>query len=110
WTKMMEVLERYGEVHASIFRYKARLSRDELSKSLVALGAGVGRRSVDLSKVLPGQRKLLVQTTEPVTFKLLYAKEEDELEIHMALKWTPIHSARPRGKIAQPPKQSRRTL
>jgi len=102
WTKMMEVLESYREVHESIFRYKDRLSRDELSKSLVALGAGVGRRSVDLSKVLPGQRKLLVQPTEPVTFKLLYAKEEDELEIHMELKWTPS----PRGR--RPPKRSSR--
>ena len=110
WTKMMEVLEIYREVHESIFRYKGRLSKDELSKSLVALGDGLGRRSVDISKVLPGQKKILVQPTEPVTFKLLYAKEEDELEIHMELKWTPIHSARPRGKIAQPPKQSRRTL
>src|SRR5207245_1953726 len=100
WTKMMEVLESYREVHTSIFRYKDRLSRDELSKSLVALGAGVGQRSVDLSKVLPGQKKLLVQPTEPVTFKLLYAKEEDELEIHMELTWTPSPRARP------PPKRS----
>jgi len=110
WTKMMEVLENYREVHESIFRYKSRLSKEDLSKSLVALGEGLGRRSVDFSKVLPGQKKTLVQPTEPVTFKLLYAKEEDELEIDMELKWTPIHSARPRGKIAQPPKRPRRTL
>src|SRR6184192_958455 len=108
WTKMMEVLESYREVHESIFRYKDRLSRDELSKSLVALGAGVGRRSVDLSKVLPGQRKLLVQPTEPVTFKLLYAKEEDELEIHMELKWTPSPRARPGGKSSPLAKRSGR--
>ena len=108
WTKMMEVLESYREVHTSIFRYKDRLSRDELSKSLVALGAGVGRRSVDLSKVLPGQRKLLVQPTEPVTFKLLYAKEEDELEIHMELKWTPSPRARRPPKRSSRPKRSKR--
>jgi len=108
WTKMMEVLESYREVHESIFRYKDRLSKEELSKSLVALGAGLGRRSVDLSKVLPGQKKLLIQPTEPVTFKLLYAKEEDELEIHMELKWTPSHLARPETKRSPRPKRSKR--
>ncbi len=106
WTKMMEVLEIYREVHESIFRYKGRLSKEELSKSLMAMGDGLGRRSVDISKVLPGQKKILVQPTEPVTFKLLYAKGEDELEIHMELKWTPIHPVRPRAK-PPPPKRSR---
>src|SRR5712692_9370034 len=107
WTKVMEVLETYREVHESIFRYKGRLSKEELSKALVALGDGLDRRSVDLSKVLPGQKKVLVQPTDPVTFKLLYAKEEDELEIHMELKWTPIHPVRPRAKPSPPPKRSR---
>jgi len=89
WTKMMEVLENYREVHESIFRYKNRLSKEELSGSLVALGEGLSKPSVDISKILPGQKKMLVYPTEPVTFKFLYAKEEDELEIHMELKWTP---------------------
>ena len=108
WTKMMEVLENYREVHESIFRYKDVLSKEELSKALVALGEGLGRRSVDISKILPGrQKKILVQPTEPVTFKLLYAKEEDELEIHMELKWTPGRSVR-RGAGPSPrPKHSR---
>jgi len=108
WTKMMEVLESYREVHESIFRYKDRLSKEELSKSLVALGAGLGPRSVDLSKVLPGLKKLLMPPTEPVTFKLLYAKEEDELEIHMELKWTPSHLARRETKRSPRPKRSKR--
>ncbi len=108
WTKMMEVLENYREVHESIFRYKDRLSKKNLSKSLVALGEGLGRRSVDISKVLPGQKKILVRPTEPVTFKLLYAKEEDELEIHMELKWTPIHPAPSGGKRSPRPNRSRR--
>src|SRR3989454_952370 len=95
WTKMMEVLENYREVHESIFRYKDRLSKEDLSKALVALGQGLGRRSVDLSKVLPGhQKKIVVQPTEPVTFKLLYAKEDDELEIHMEVKWPPTGLSR----------------
>jgi len=108
WTKMMEVLENYREVHESIFRYKERLSKEDLSKALVALGEGLGRRSVDLSKALPGHpKKILVQPTDPVTFKLLYAKEEDELEIHMELKWTPTRPARPGTKPAPRPKSPR---
>ena len=108
WTKMMEVLENYREVHESIFRYKDVLSKEELSKALVALGEGLGRRSVDISKILPGrQKKILVQPTEPVTFKLLYAKEEDELEIHMELKWTPGRSVRRGTGPSLRPKYSR---
>ena len=109
WTKMMEVLENYREVHESIFRYKSRLTKEELSRSLVALGEGLGARSVDISKVLPGQKKVLVQPTEPVTFKFLYAQEEDELEIHMELKWTPIAPAHPGSKRSPPLERSRRT-
>ncbi|TLZ46615.1 MAG: hypothetical protein E6K19_00755 [Methanobacteriota archaeon] len=110
WTKMMEVLENYREVHESIFRYKGRLGKDELSKFLVALGEGLARRSVDTSKILPGQKKILIQPTEPVTFKFLYAKEEDELEIHMELKWIPVHSASSGGRASRPPNRPRRTL
>ena len=107
WTKMMEVLETYREVHESIFRYQDRLSKQELSRVLVALGEGLGRRSVDVSKVLPGhQKKILVRPTDPVTFKLLYAKEDDDLEIHMELKWTPTHPARSAAKRSPRPKRS----
>src|SRR6058998_961560 len=108
WTKMMEVLENYREVHESIFRFKDRLTKEALSKALVALGQGLGRRSVDLSKVLPGhQKKIVVQPTEPVTFKLLYAKEDDELEIHMEVKWPPTGLPRSEAKPSPRPKRSR---
>jgi PadR family transcriptional regulator PadR len=106
WTKMMEVLETYREVHESIFRYKETLSKKELAKSLVALGKGFGERSLDISKVLPRQQKRIqIQPTDPVTFKLLYAKEEDELEIHIELKWTPTRAVRAEAK---PPSRPRR--
>src|SRR5437879_6872689 len=76
WTKMMEVLENYREVHESIFRCKDRLSKEDLSKALVAQGRGVGGRSVDLSKVLPGhQKKIVVQPTEPRSEERRVGKE-----------------------------------
>jgi len=106
WTKMMEVLENYREVHESIFRYKETLSKKELAKSLVALGNGIGGPSLDISKVLPGhQKRIHIQPTEPVTFKLLYAKEEDELEIHMELKWAPTPLGRPGVRPRPRPKR-----
>lgn len=108
WTKMMEVLENYREAHESIFRYRETLSKKELAKSLVALGKGFDGRVLDVSKILPGQQKRIqIRPTEPVTFKLLYAKEEDELEIHMELKWTPIPAARPGAKPSSRPKRSK---
>jgi PadR family transcriptional regulator, regulatory protein PadR len=107
WTKMMEVLETYREVHESIFRYKETLSKKELAKSLVALGKGFGERSLDISKVLPRQQKRIqIQPADPVTFKLLYAKEGDELEIHIELKWTPTRAVRAEAK---PPSRPRRS-
>src|SRR5438445_11327588 len=108
WTKMMEVLENCREVHESIFHYKGQLKKEDVSKSLLALGEGLSRRSVDLSEVVSGQKKVRVEPTEPVTFKLLYAKEEDELEIHMELKWTPIQPERRRLKPSSPPRRSSR--
>lgn len=103
WTKMIEVLETYREVHESIFRYKDRLRKEELSRSLVALGQGFRKSSIDISKILPAQRKMLVHPTEPVAFKFLYAKEEGDLEIHMELKWTPFRAPRSRAKaLARP--------
>jgi PadR family transcriptional regulator, regulatory protein PadR len=106
WTKMMEVLENYREVHESIVRYKDQLDKKELSEVLAALGRGLSHRSIDISKILPGQKRILVQPTDPVTFKFLYAKEEDELEIHMELKWTPARASRlaakPSGRARRP--------
>jgi PadR family transcriptional regulator, regulatory protein PadR len=108
WTKMMEVLENYREVHESIFRYKETLSKKELAKSLVEMGKGIGGPSLDISKVLPGrQKRIHIQPTEPVTFKLLYAKEEDELEIHMELKWAPTPLGRPGVRPRARPKRTK---
>jgi len=107
WTKMMEVLEHYREVHESIFRYETLTDKMEASKSLVALGRGLGKRLIDTSTVFPGQRRILVQPTEPVTFKFLYAKEDGDLELHMQLKWTATKSTRSATPTSTRPKRSR---
>ena len=94
WTKMMEVLENYREAHESIYRYKDRLKKDQLAKALVALGDGLRNRSIEISRILPSEKKVLMTPTEPIAFKFLYAKEEDKLEIHMELKWAPGDAGR----------------
>ena len=107
WTKMMEVLDHYREVHQSLFRYQNRLNKTDVSRALVALGEGFGRRSIDTSKVFPGEKRIVVQPTEPVTFKLLYAKEDDDLEFHMQLKWTPDTPSRSTAKASARSRRSR---
>jgi PadR family transcriptional regulator PadR len=106
WTKMMEVLDHYREVHESIFRYQSRLNKAEASRALIALGEGFGRRSIDTSKVFPGEKKVLVEPTDPVTLKLLYAKEDEDLEFHMQLKWTPTMLTRAAAKPSGRAKRS----
>ena len=78
-----------------LLRVMRRRRAQKFVARAVAAGAAVvhGRipflESDEQDEILPGQKKMLVHPTEPVTFKFLYAKEEDELEIHMELKWTP---------------------
>src|SRR5437773_6885333 len=89
WTKMMGVLETYREVHESIFRYDGRFGKEDLSRVLTTLGQRLKDPFIDLSRVLPSKTKVMIRPTEPVSFKFLYAKEEEKFEIHMELKWTP---------------------
>src|SRR5216684_2092328 len=48
WTRMTEILENYRETHQSIFRHKAQLRKEELSKIFTKLGESMKGHSVDL--------------------------------------------------------------
>lgn len=91
WIKMMEVLEKYREMHESIYRYKRNdASRNELSKLLIELGTGLKNKSgLEISRVFPSKEGVVILPAEPISFKFLYAKENDNLEIHMELEWIP---------------------
>ena len=89
WSKMTEVLDHYRETHKSIFRYRREVSKDELSKLLTDIGGSLKGKVVEIRKLLPPGKKVRITPTEPISFKFLYAKENNKLEIHMELEWTP---------------------
>ena len=94
WIKMMEMLEHYRETHEAIFRYKSdEANKNELSKILIDIGQSLKNdNSVEITKILPSKDKVkstTISPVDPIAFKFLYAKENQKLEIHMELEWTP---------------------
>ena len=94
WIKMMEMLEHYRETHEAIFRYKDDNSnKEELSKFLINIGQSLkSRNSIKIGDIFPSKDKAsnpIITPVSPIAFKFLYAKENDKLEIHMELEWTP---------------------
>jgi PadR family transcriptional regulator PadR len=99
WIKMMEMLEHYRETHEAIFRYKRDdASKEELSKFLIGIGQSLkNNNSIEISNILPTKDKsstargksATIIPVDPLSFKFLYAKENQKLEIHMELEWTP---------------------
>ena len=91
WIKMMEVLEKYREMHEAIYRYKRNdANRSELSKLLIELGNGLkNAEGVEVSKIFPSREGVIISPTEPISLKFLYAKENHKLEIHLELEWVP---------------------
>ena len=94
WIKMMEMLEHYRETHEAIFRYKSdEANKNELSKILIDIGQSLKNdNSIEITKILPSKDKVkstTISPVDPIAFKFLYAKENQKLEIHMELEWTP---------------------
>jgi len=94
WIKMMEMLEHYRETHEAIFRYKSDdANKNELSKILIDIGQSLKNdNSIEITKILPSKDKVkstTISPVDPMAFKFLYAKENQKLEIHMELEWTP---------------------
>jgi PadR family transcriptional regulator PadR len=108
--KMMEMLEHYRETHEAIFRYKSDdAKKSELSRILIDIGQSLkNNNSIEITKILPQKDKVKTAATtntatagtksattttispiDPISFKFLYAKENQKLEIHMELEWTP---------------------
>jgi PadR family transcriptional regulator PadR len=99
WIKMMEMLEHYRETHEAIFRYKRDdANKEELSKFLIGIGQSLkNNNSIEISNILPTKDKsttargksATIIPVDPLSFKFLYAKENQKLEIHIELEWTP---------------------
>ena len=99
WTKMTEILENYRETHQSIFRHKAQLRKEELSKIFTKLGESMKGHSVDLKNLFPNSEKAIrILPTDPLELKFLYAKEDHKLEVHMEFEWVPSPKRSPPGR------------
>jgi PadR family transcriptional regulator, regulatory protein PadR len=95
WTKMTEVLVNYREILESIARYKDVMDQNELARILMELGSAVKKKEgFELSRLFPLEKPLTIEPTEPLRFKLLYAKEDQKLEIHLEIEWVPIRPAK----------------
>jgi PadR family transcriptional regulator PadR len=99
WIKMMEMLEHYRDTHDAIFRYKRDdTSKEELSKFLIDIGRSLkDKNSIEIPNIISSKDKsttargksVTIIPNDPIAFKFLYAKENQMLEIHMELQWTP---------------------
>jgi PadR family transcriptional regulator, regulatory protein PadR len=91
WTKMTEMLETYRERHQSIFRHRGEIGRDELSRLFFTLGESLRKKSIKTKALFPKAegKQTGISPTYPVWMKFLYGKEDDKLEIHMEIEWTP---------------------
>jgi len=87
WTKMTEMIENYRETHESLFRFKTKKSKEEISEILFKLGQAIRKEKFNMNSVLPTSKEAIVSVTEPVKFKLLYLKEDDKREFHIEMKW-----------------------
>jgi len=87
WSKVMEHIEAYGEAHRAIQRFKGDLNREEVGNLLIKMGEGVKKGAFDLSEIIPSLESVVVEPTEPLRFKLLYAWENGKLEIELEFEW-----------------------
>lgn len=98
WSKVMEHIEAYGEAHRAIRRFRGSLSRDEMGNILIGMGEGLRTGHFDVSELLPPLEAAVVEPTEPLQVKFLYAWEDGKLEVELEFEWSPPEEAEKRGK------------
>jgi len=89
WTRMMEMVENYREIHESIFRFRADMSRKDLSKILKDFSEVVQNETFDIGRAFQSSEEVAVSPTEPITFKVVYSKENHRKEVNIEFEWTP---------------------
>jgi len=89
WSVLMEHVEAYGEAHRSISKFKGNMTREEVGRLLIAMGEGLKKGRFNVSDVLPELEASLVEPTDPLQVKFLYAWEDGKLEIELEFEWLP---------------------
>jgi len=93
WSKMMEHIEVYGDAHRAIRQFRGSLSRDEMGTLLIMMGEGLRNGLFDVSELLPLLEAEIVEPTDPLEVKFLYAYENGNLEIELEFEWKPQEKA-----------------
>lgn len=89
WARMTEMIDTYREAHQALFRFRKDCTKNEVAKIFSEFGKVFEGEAFEFSKIFPSKDGTQVEPTEPISFRLLYAKENHKYEIHMELEWAP---------------------
>jgi PadR family transcriptional regulator PadR len=89
WARMAEMIDTYKEAHQALFTFRKACTQTEVANILGELGKAIEDKTLEFSKIFPSKDEVQVKPTEPISFRLLYAKENHKHEIHMELEWAP---------------------
>jgi len=87
WAKMTEMIDTYRERHQALFKFRKECTKSEVADILGKLGTAFQHKTFEFSDIFPTQEKRLAKPNKHIFMKLLYAKENHKLEIHMELEW-----------------------
>lgn len=87
WSKMMEHIEAYGDAHRAIRQFRGSLSKDETGNLLIKMGEGLRTGLFNVSELLPQLEAEIVEPTDPLEVKFLYAWENGNLEVELEFEW-----------------------
>jgi len=93
WAKMTEMIDAYRETHQALFRFKKVCTQEEAARMLTRLGNSFENTTFELSDIFASEGQGKIELTEPITIKLLHAKEDHKQEIHIELEWLPRENA-----------------
>jgi PadR family transcriptional regulator PadR len=89
WAKMTEMIDTYKERHQALFRFRKECTKEETASMLGKLGTAFQDKAFEFSDIFPSEEKRQAKPNQPIFMKVLYAKENHKLEIHMELEWLP---------------------
>lgn len=89
WSKMMEHIEVYGDAHRAIRQFRGSLSKDETGTLLIRMGEGLRTGLFDVSELFPHLEAEIVEPTDTLEVKFLYAWEDGNLEVELEFEWKP---------------------
>ena len=89
WARMAEIIDTYRETHQALFRFRKDCTKNEVAKILIELGKAIEGETLEFSKIFASEDETQAKLIEPISFRLLYAKENHKYEFHVELEWSP---------------------